>query len=317
MANQVRQSSVVSLMHGGHHSSADAYLGIGDIHQEPEDTQQQVKAYGNPDRQLVLRQAPLHARVALGKEKDRKPIDPPPVIQLLDKRTDGRSGLYDSPYLFMSSSLVPEEYDEQTKSPELPSNYLTGSLASSIHRLRDTINTEGGFFVFGDLSVKQEGRFRLRFTLYERDDEADEPSFNFVSELVTNVFTVYSSKNFPGMTESTFLTRTFSDQGVKLRLRKDTRALTTRKRSRQAGDSPEAFLERRPKRVSYDRGPTIGNYGQQSMNPMDHMTASAGLGTTQPYVGAGQSMTSMNPGTVLPLPTSGYYMHNFANPPYY
>jgi hypothetical protein len=69
MANQVRQSSVVSLMHGGHHSSADAYLGIGDIHQEPEDTQQQVKAYGNPDRQLVLRQAPLHARVALGKEK--------------------------------------------------------------------------------------------------------------------------------------------------------------------------------------------------------------------------------------------------------
>lgn len=222
------------------------------------------------------------------------------------------------PYLFMSSSLVPEDYDEQSKTPELPSNFLTGSLASSIHRLRDTINTEGGFFVFGDLSVKQEGRFRLRFTLYERDDEGDEPSFNFVSELITNVFTVYSSKNFPGMTESTFLTRTFSDQGVKLRLRKDSRTLTTRKRSRQGGDSPESFLERRAKRLSYDRGTVLGNYGQQGMSPMDHVAANTTLGSTQQsFVGAGPNMTSMNPGSVLPLPTSGYYLQNFTNPPYY
>lgn len=27
---------------------------------------------------------------------DRKPIDPPPIVQLLDKRSDGKSGLYDS-----------------------------------------------------------------------------------------------------------------------------------------------------------------------------------------------------------------------------
>ncbi|KAI9151964.1 Spore development regulator VOSA [Paramyrothecium foliicola] len=318
MANQVRQSPVVSLMQAGHHSSAEQYLNLGDITQEPEDAQQQVRTYGDPDRQLVLRQAPLQARVALGKEKDRKPIDPAPVVQLLDKRTDGRSGLYDSPYLFMSSSLVPEDYDEQTKSPELPSNYLTGSLASSIHRLRDTINTEGGFFVFGDLSVKQEGRFRLRFTLYERDDDAEEPSFNFVSELTTNVFTVYSPKHFPGMTESTFLTRTFSDQGVKLRLRKDSRSLTTRKRSRQDVDSPETFLNRRAKRVSYDRATTLNNFGQQGMAQLESVAATPTLGSTpQAFVNPGPAMTSMNPGTVLPLPTSGYYLQNFTNPPYY
>jgi hypothetical protein len=303
-------------MQAGHHTSVDQYLNIGEVTQEPEDVQQQVRSFGDPERQLVLRQAPLQARVAMGKEKDRKPIDPPPVVQLLDKRTDGKSGLYDSPYLFMSSSLVAEDYDGQAKAPELPSNYLTGSLASSIHRLRDTINTEGGFFVFGDLSVKHEGRFRLRFTLYERDDEGTEPSFVFVSELVTNVFTVYSPKNFPGMTESTFLTRTFSDQGVKLRLRKDSRTMTTRKRSRPSGDTPEEFMNRRAKRMSYDRAQNPGGYGPQGMTQMEGIPPTPTL-TSQQFVGPGTTMTSMNPGTVLPLPTSGYYLQNFANPPYY
>jgi hypothetical protein len=30
-----------------------------------------------------------------------------------------------------------------------------------------TIFLDGGFFVFGDLSVKIEGEFRLKFTLFE------------------------------------------------------------------------------------------------------------------------------------------------------
>lgn len=29
------------------------------------------------------------------------------------------------------------------------------------------IHSDGGFFVFGDLSVKIEGEFRLKFTLFE------------------------------------------------------------------------------------------------------------------------------------------------------
>ncbi|KAH7312165.1 velvet factor-domain-containing protein [Stachybotrys elegans] len=306
---------MVALMQHGH-ASADHYLGLGDLKSEVDD-QQQVKTHGDPDRQLTLRQAPLHARVALGKEKDRKPIDPPPIVQLIDKRTGGRSSLYDSPYLFMSSSLVPENYDEQTMRPELPSTYLTGSLASSIHRLRDTTNSEGGFFVFGDLSVKQEGRFRLRFTLYERDDSSI-PSFRFVSELITNIFTVYSAKNFPGMTESTYLTRTFSDQGVKLRLRKDSRTINTRKRSRPGADSTEALLGRQPKRLSYERTTSFGGYDSVGLDQMGAVGESSGLGPAQqPYTTTGPAMTSVNHGSILPLPTSGYYLQNFTPPSYY
>ena len=69
-----------------------------------------------------------------------------------------------------------------------PNQALAGTLVSSLHRLKDIDNSglsslvpplsfpfpnseqilpDGGFFVFGDLSVKIEGHFRLRFSLFE------------------------------------------------------------------------------------------------------------------------------------------------------
>ena len=36
---------------------------------------------------------------------------------------------------------------------------------------------------------------------------------------------VYAPKNFPGMSESTFLSRSFGDQGVRLRIRKEPRTI--------------------------------------------------------------------------------------------
>ena len=40
-----------------------------------------------------------------------------------------------------------------------------------------------------------------------------------------NAHTAYAHKDFPGMLESTFLTRSFGDQGVKLKTRKEPRTL--------------------------------------------------------------------------------------------
>ncbi|OAA51591.1 VosA [Metarhizium rileyi] len=262
-----------------------------------EQQQQQAKYYGDTHRQLTLRQAPMHARVAVGKEK--------------------------GPYLFMTSSLLPENYDELAKGPELPSNYLVGSLASSIHRLRDTDNMEGGFFVFGDLSVKQEGRYRLRFTLYERDQNHPTPSFYFIGELITNVFTVFPAKLFPGMTDSTALTRTFSDQGVKVRLRKDSSTMAARKRNRQANESSStssSLLDRQPKRPSYDREmPSLSNYALSELGHMDPISGSSSLVTTAShnpnmFSVSGPLPTSRGPGLDLQIPTSGYY---FGGPQYY
>ena len=41
----------------------------------------------------------------------------------------------------------------------------------------------------------------------------------------TNPNAVHSAKNFPGMAESTFLSRSFGDQGVRLRIRKESRTI--------------------------------------------------------------------------------------------
>lgn len=44
--------------------------------------------------------------------------------------------------------------------------------------------------------------------------------------MITLTVAVLAQRDFGSMSESTHLTRTFSDQGVKLRVRKDTRAIS-------------------------------------------------------------------------------------------
>jgi len=122
----------------------------------------------------------------------------------------------------MSCSLLPEsDHAQLPNTAGSLGSTLAGTLVSSLHRLKDTDNIDGAFFVFGDLSVKHEGRFRLQFTLYEmRRDECA-----YIKSISSQSFQVHSTKTFPGMAESTFLTRSFSDQGVRLRLRKEPRTL--------------------------------------------------------------------------------------------
>jgi hypothetical protein len=124
------------------------------------------------------------------------------------------------PYFFVSCSLISDDETRSRSEKDEIKHGLAGTLVSSLHRLKDTDNTDGGFFVFGDLSVKLEGIFRLQFTLYEvRDKEVA-----YINSVSSGTFTVYAAKNWPGMAESTFLTRLFSDQGVRLRLRKEPRS---------------------------------------------------------------------------------------------
>ncbi|KAI9789247.1 MAG: Spore development regulator ryp2 [Peltula sp. TS41687] len=118
------------------------------------------------DYELRIRQGPERARVAGVKEKDRKPVDPPPIIQLRIKdASDPAQNYLQSPYYFMCCNLYNAQGDEPASA--VPQNALAGTLVSSLHRLKDVDNSDGGFFVFGDLSVKIEGEFRLLFSLFE------------------------------------------------------------------------------------------------------------------------------------------------------
>lgn len=177
---------------------------------------------------LIVRQQPTRAQVVQeNNPKNRKPIDPPPIIELkYDDRNDpSNSQWLVSPRTFMMVTLVDEKDSKQDARGESPGKLLIGQTVSSLHRLKDVTNKDGGFFVFGDISARKLGTFRLRFSLFDTIKESDEVLF--MGSIESDPFPVLAQRDFGSMSESTHLTRTFSDQGVKLRVRKDTRAISS------------------------------------------------------------------------------------------
>ncbi|KAJ1930090.1 hypothetical protein IWQ60_000633 [Tieghemiomyces parasiticus] len=101
---------------------------------------------------------------------------------------------------------------------------LIGSPATSACKLYDTENRLGIFFIFQDLSVRTEGNFRLRFSFVDIGTSDNQLTMgqDCVRQVVlSDVFTVYSAKKFPGMIESTPLSKCFVKQGIKISVRRE------------------------------------------------------------------------------------------------
>ncbi|KAL2005768.1 hypothetical protein VTN00DRAFT_10261 [Thermoascus crustaceus] len=249
------------------------------------------------DFELTVRQQPERARVAGGKEKERKPVDPPPIVQLRVREESGYLAQHylQSPYYFMCCSLY--DANEDRPAPVQPSTALAGTLVSSLHRLKDVDNTDGGFFVFGDLSIKIEGEFRLKFTLFEMRKD----SVVNLKSIISDRFTVSPPKSFPGMAESTFLSRSFADQGVKLRIRKEARTLIKRPGPRPE-DYPQPLPPRSPDRSSMQmQNPAFGgypaanrDYGSYYPGPVKRQRTSVDLGSRGVYDGDDRFARQMN-----------------------
>ncbi|CAO3606620.1 unnamed protein product [Mucor fragilis] len=177
------------------------------------------------DYQLTLRQQPKQSRMCgVGEKADRRPIDPPPIVQLkvIDAKLPlaEKNAYLQNPYYFMYASLMAADLDEELHLlRDGKTRSTTGSVVSSLYHLKDIDNTDAGFFVFPDLSVRMEGSYRLKLSLFEI---IGKEVFHCRS-IISNKFFVYSAKKFPGMEESTFLSRSFADQGLKIRIRKELR----------------------------------------------------------------------------------------------
>ena len=187
---------------------------------------------------IRIRQCPDRAKLAISKsdkvEKDRKPVDPPPIIQMrIDSDVDRTNNYLQSPYFFMSVTLWDPE--ENRAAPWAQHATLAGTLVSSLHRLKDIDDNDGGFFVFGDLSVKIEGWWRLCFDLFQLRDGG----VHKLNSIVSLKFRVFSAKEFPGMSQSTHLSRSFGEQGVKLRLRKEQRSAGRKRTATMANLHPD------------------------------------------------------------------------------
>ena len=109
---------------------------------------------------------------------DRRPIDPPPIVQLrvldptheqnLHPNPDTPHPFLQNPYYFMFASLAkPDDDTELHWLKDGRTRCTTGSVVSSLYHLKDPQhnNQDAGFFVFPDLSVRTEGSYRLKLSL--------------------------------------------------------------------------------------------------------------------------------------------------------
>ncbi|KAF2493445.1 hypothetical protein BU16DRAFT_79993 [Lophium mytilinum] len=206
---------------------------------------------------LFIRQHPKLALLSTtGTEKNRKPVDPPPVVQLkIDQRVDPSQHYLNNPYLFMAVSLYKGDIDQDYE--DKPGKSLAGSLTSSSHRLKDFDNSDCCFFVYSDISPRVPGTFRLKFTLFEFRKDAGPGGPGgpgvvvFRASIISDKFVVQSQKDFQGMEESTMLSRTFADQGVRLRLRKEPRTMIHKRNNLPFSPSSTPLAARRPSMDGY------------------------------------------------------------------
>ena len=125
------------------------------------------------------------------------------------------------------------------------------------------------YFIFPDLSVRHEGWYRLRFSLFEgvkHDADADlgkpfvrpmrdpdnlsapvrhEGVFNRM-DVVSTPFQVFSAKKFPGLQQSTSLSVMVAEQGCRVRIRRDTRQRKRPQKAEPEGDDARSSYHGTP-----------------------------------------------------------------------
>jgi Velvet factor len=91
----------------------------------------------------------------------------------------------------------------------------------------------GVYYIFHDISCRHTGRYRLYFELASLSMDVG-ITRNVVASALSEVFEVYSAKDFPGMRPSSDLTRELKRQGANLPIKKGVEAKGSR-RNRKAG----------------------------------------------------------------------------------
>jgi hypothetical protein len=122
------------------------------------------------------------------------------------------------------------------------SRNLIGSLSATSFKLNDPQGVPGLWFIFQDLSIRTEGRFRLKFTFFDLmchrqplAPASGEPLVDFsplLASIYSAPFQVWSAKKFPGVRATTALSQCFADQGIKIPVRKNEGKGDERKRKR-------------------------------------------------------------------------------------
>lgn len=246
---------------------------------------------------LTMKQQPERAKAANAKDKDRKPIDPPPILQLdVDPSQDPLQVYITSPYLFVQTFLI----GATDSDPEPDLNALTGNTCTSGHVVKDDRGVHNMMFCLNDISVKKEGTYRLKFCLFKLNTSTGD--VENLTSICSQPFTTFSGRHFPGMSESTSMTRLLVDAGVRLRLRKESKAMSTKKKNnafahmmsqRGRGDEEEDRPIKRMRSKQNDKDSLSGYSKHGSFSTSHSYTAHSTPSTTMShYPGSFHSVSS-------------------------
>ncbi|TFK46088.1 hypothetical protein OE88DRAFT_1052106 [Heliocybe sulcata] len=207
--------------------------------------------------------------------KDRRPLDPPPIVKIQAFRTvETRRGweeeklvedysnfhelglichvdLFEVPEMSESSTVPCREPDDPDIVARIDDFYIresskrTTALAGETFVQAARLEHRGNtvlFFVFPDISVRTEGIFILRYRFFELSifDVAEiqpaegVPIGPILAETYGGTFEIYSTKDFPGLPESTELTKHVAKYNVRVNVRESRR---TRNRGQDESES--------------------------------------------------------------------------------
>ncbi|KFY06812.1 hypothetical protein V492_07717 [Pseudogymnoascus sp. VKM F-4246] len=200
-----------------------------------------------PTYTLHMRQQPLAARACGFGERDRRVVDPPPILELritppppssnpvpaAMSASDEMARRLRYPYYVVHCSLWDASRDVDSGAMEgdgtagggerrNQQRRLMGTLVASPFVGKDERGVEGCFFCFPDLSCRTTGQYRLKFVLMVLDPNTMRLGTRvpFSASVTSGVVTVFAAKDFPGMQASTALTRRLKEQGCLISVKK-------------------------------------------------------------------------------------------------
>ena len=231
---------------------------------------------------LQVIQQPERARACGSGAKssaDRRPVDPPPIVELRVFENDQEITFAYNANFFLHASLENARTIAPGRAPPTTPSFpvLTGTPVAGMAYLDRP--TPAGYFIFPDLSVRHEGKYRLSFALFEnlsevKDLDPEDPDVifdgnHFVThraEVKSAPFTVFSAKKFPGLSESTALSRMVAEQGCRVRIRRDVRM---RRRENKSSKDWDEYDEEGGGYDQARRTATPDSYGQPPNVPLD------------------------------------------------
>ncbi|KAI8141619.1 velvet factor, partial [Fennellomyces sp. T-0311] len=176
---------------------------------------------------LAIVQHPIRGRRCGFGNKDRRPVSPPPIVELVITTSDGKRVNVDdvdiSFFVVLCDNWQADGITEANVILEPAKRNLVGNLVASAVKLYNVQGELGIYFIFSEISIRLEGTYRLGFSLIDVRLPCMSPdqSSGILTKVYTDVVTIYTAKNFPGVAPRTELSQCFLRQGIKIPVRKE------------------------------------------------------------------------------------------------